>query len=368
MLTDLALSGLSSTGSTVAFLQGIGFDPFFRGLLSVLVGVVVLVGGTYLLLATNTGTRTGFMIAGAGFFGWMTAMGMFWVVYGIGWNGAAPTWELVEVNVDDGDQSDDGLLFSEVERAQTLAGVDLDELVPTNVASNDAGDFYDITVDEFDGIADLEGFAEAKGLTMQEMRALGVITLTSEELDDDPDLAQIAALSISRQQELDGWRYLATSDSIRGQAQAAADQHLLDQSVFDSSAEYLALPFGSFTVGGKPVLKDNPNVVDRTLHFFDETFLNPIHTEELLVIQVKRIQAKPTLPGQAPPVAEIDEAAPLVSVLMVRDRGGPFPALISGLRWVPLMFTLANGLFFVALSWNLHTRDRREEEIRAAVA
>lgn len=347
--------------ANLAFIDGIGFDPFFRGLLSVLVGVVVLVGGTYLLLATNTGARTGFMIAGAGFFGWMAAMGVFWVVYGIGWNGAAPTWELVEINIDDGDQNDDGLIFSEVEEAHGLFGVDLNDAVTAN-------DTVEMEISEFEGITNLDSFAEPRGLDAEQIRESGSLTVTGAQISEDTDLAQVAALYLSRREELSGWRYLATSDSIRGQAQASADQHLVEEHVFDSTAEYLALPYGAFTTGGKPVLKDSPNIIDRTLHFFDETFLNPTHSEELLAIQVRQIKAQPTLPGQAPPAAEIDETAPLISVLMEKDRGGPFPALISGLRWTPLMFTIANSLFFFALAWNLHTRDRREEEIRAAVA
>ena len=40
-------------------------DPFFRGLLSVLVGVVVLIGGSYLLVASNSGSRLGGLISAA---------------------------------------------------------------------------------------------------------------------------------------------------------------------------------------------------------------------------------------------------------------------------------------------------------------
>ena len=49
-------------------LSAIQFDPNIRGVLVVLVGVVVLCGSVYLLLATNTGVRNGFLIALAGLF------------------------------------------------------------------------------------------------------------------------------------------------------------------------------------------------------------------------------------------------------------------------------------------------------------
>lgn len=298
----------------VVSIDGIGFDPFFRGLLSVLVGVVVLIGGTYLLVATNTGTRTGFMISMAGLFGWMFLMGIIWTIYGIGWRGQPPTWDLVEINVDDVEDSDDGLLFSEIVEAPALHGVTLS--------------------------------------------APGV---------DDPDEAQTVALEQARAMDLGGWRYLPTSDSVRGEAQASADQILLEEQIYDTG-EYLPLQFGGFTVGGKPVLKENANIADRVLHFFDETFLNPVHTQELMAIQTRAIIPKPTFPGQAPPVAEIDPEAPLITVVMERNRGGPIPGIISGLRFTPAMFTIFNGLIFLAFAWSLHNRDRREEEIRAAAA
>jgi len=304
----------------LAFLDGIGFDPFFRGFLSVLVGVVVLIGGTYLLIATNTGTRAGFVIAMAGLFGWMFLMGIIWTIYGIGWRGGLPTWELVEISVDDQEDSDDGLLFSEVEGAPDLAGVMLSA----------------------DGI-------------------------------DDPDAAQLAALEQSRTLDIGDWRYLPTSDSIRGEAQASADAILVEEHVYEAG-EYLPLQFGGFTRGGKPVLEIDEDAnwveaqVSRVGHFFDETFLNPAHSQELMVIQTQAIIAKPSLPGQPPPVAEIDPDAPLVSVVMERDRGGPIPSIISGLRFTPAMFTVVNGLVFLVLVWSLHNRDRREAEIRAAAA
>lgn len=297
----------------LAFIDGIGFDPFFRGLLSVLVGVVVLVGGTYLLVATNTGARSGMMIACAGLFGWMFLMGIIWTVYGIGWVGGTPTWELVEVNFDDVDEGDDGLLFSEVEGAPELAGVDL-------------------TVD----VA-------------------------------DPDQAQVDALALSKQTNLGDWRYLTTADPIRGEAQAAADAYLVEEEIFEVG-EYLPLQFGGFTAGGKPVLADDPNMLDRVGHFFNETFLNLYHPRELIVIQARETIAKPVLPGEAPPVAEPDPTKPLVSIIMERDRGGPLPGLISGLRFIPMMFTLANGLLFAVFAWSMHNRDRRQDAILAAAA
>src|SRR3546814_13729784 len=86
---------------TLNLIAGIAFDPTIRGIRAVGVGVVVLMGSVYLLLATNTGTRLGFLLALTGFFGWMAIMGSIWWIYGIGMQGEAPSWHVVEYNAGD---------------------------------------------------------------------------------------------------------------------------------------------------------------------------------------------------------------------------------------------------------------------------
>ena len=79
----------------------ISWDPTIRGYLVVATGVAVLCGSVYLLLATNTGVRLGFLIAAAGLTGWMTIMGVAWWLYGIGWIGEESSWKVREVVVSD---------------------------------------------------------------------------------------------------------------------------------------------------------------------------------------------------------------------------------------------------------------------------
>ena len=57
-------------------LAGIAWDPQIRGFLALLVGLVVLLGSVYLVMVTNLGTRLGFLIAAAAFWGWMAIMGL----------------------------------------------------------------------------------------------------------------------------------------------------------------------------------------------------------------------------------------------------------------------------------------------------
>jgi hypothetical protein len=73
----------------------INWEPELRGILVTLIGVAVLMGSIYLLLATNLGARLGFLVALCGLAGWMALMGAIWAIYGIGLQGPLGTWEAV---------------------------------------------------------------------------------------------------------------------------------------------------------------------------------------------------------------------------------------------------------------------------------
>lgn len=96
----------------------ITWHPGLRGLLTVVVGVVVLMGSVYAILATNLGARLGFLVAFAGLFGWMTMMGMVWAAYGIGYKGTAGSWKVEEVVTS---SSIDDLSASRLDRAHDLS-------------------------------------------------------------------------------------------------------------------------------------------------------------------------------------------------------------------------------------------------------
>ena len=68
-------------------LIAIAWEPGIRGVVSVLAMVVVLIGGSYLVVGTNLGARLGFLIILSALFGWMTLMGAVWWTYGIGLKG-----------------------------------------------------------------------------------------------------------------------------------------------------------------------------------------------------------------------------------------------------------------------------------------
>jgi hypothetical protein len=76
-------------------LLAIGWEPELRGLLTVVIGVVILCGSVYMIMATNLGSRLAFLVALTGLAGWMMLMGMVWWIYGIGLRGPDPTWQPV---------------------------------------------------------------------------------------------------------------------------------------------------------------------------------------------------------------------------------------------------------------------------------
>ncbi|HEX8582499.1 MAG TPA: hypothetical protein VF640_09220 [Acidimicrobiales bacterium] len=115
---------------------GISFDPTIRGILVVGVGLLILCGSVYLLLATNLGSRLGMLVALAGLFGWMTLMGIVWWIYGIGMVGPSPTWDVVEVNYDD-------LSVAQLDEARALDEWDeIPESAPTRGEAQAAADAF----------------------------------------------------------------------------------------------------------------------------------------------------------------------------------------------------------------------------------
>jgi len=73
-------------------LLAIGWEPELRGLLTVVISVVILVGSIYLIMMTNMGSRLSFLVTLAGLTGWMMLMGATWWIYGIGLRGPDPSW------------------------------------------------------------------------------------------------------------------------------------------------------------------------------------------------------------------------------------------------------------------------------------
>jgi hypothetical protein len=289
-------------------LAGIAWDPQLRGFLALAVGVVVLMGSVYLLLSTNLGTRLGFLLGSAAFFGWLMLMGLVWWVYGtIGMLGEAPRWEVTEVVYP-------GVADAALEEAHTL------------------------------DTSGLPSHEEVSELTEEQLVQL------SEDIEDDS-----------------GWSLLPESNPSFGEAKATVDEYLAENPLaavgdeefngLDDPTEYLTLY--SFERGGKEGLPEDPTRTDRIVTKLRTTFVELQHPPHYAVIQVQPVRFQETEPGQPPPSPEADPDQPVVSVIMERNLGD--------VRFPGAMLTIFSGIVFGVLCLQLHVRDRRVAEVRGLV-
>ena len=78
-------------------LAAVTWHDQLRGALIIVVAALILPGSVYLLLATNTGAKLGFLLAVAGLSGWLFALNVVWLGYGIGYKGNQPTCVVKEI-------------------------------------------------------------------------------------------------------------------------------------------------------------------------------------------------------------------------------------------------------------------------------
>ena len=317
-------------------LAAIAFDPTIRGVLVVMVAVAALVGGVYLLLATNIGIRNGFLIAMGALTGWCFSMGLFWTIYGIGMVGAVPTWTAKEINFD--------------RNASTITE-HVDKLPSTDPKATEVRSASDL-LEQFEQEnpevrAQIEA-TEGEGFVPKSLTQ--VVTLVPELKTDLDD-------------ELGGWRILSESDSRRGEAAASADAAMTAAEVFGSgtaSSDYTIKDV--FFYGGKAAAEPETvegerglvqqvwNRIETTLQVKNPTLYGAVTLQKNVEVVVP--------PGEAPPPAQIDTAASTITVVLERNLGNK--------RVIPALFTLFSGLLFGVFCWMLHTRDRRASEMRAA--
>ncbi len=342
----------------VDLFAGLAWDPEIRGFLAVLTGVVVLMGSVWLLLATNTGTRLGTLIALAGFFGWMTIMAAIWWIYGIGYRGDAPTWQ--EVEIVEGFDSEGHLTFAALDEAEQLRSEDLPtahELVVSAYAGLSGVSDPEMRTEietanlEFGvvTVADLTA-DQIEGLDVQEIAALAAEEHAKNEATTLSELAAVAPSLIDQDDaELGGWELLSTAQA--GEAQASAIAMLLESGDFPFSTQNEFKILDAFTIGGKRGLPSDPSRWDR-IETQIRTALTLKHPTRYGIVQMQAVlpESIDNLPGQAPkrPIADPNE--PVVSVVMIRDLGN--------LRLVPALVTLGSLLIFLALCYMLHERDK----------
>lgn len=339
-------------------LAAIGFDPEIRGILVVAAGAIVLLGSIWMILSTNSGVRLGSLLALSAFFGWMVIMGAFWWIRGIGFVGDSPSWVVLDFNRGD-------LSVSSVEPArdlpdaQALQGLGY-ELALANVGyETGSGD---------EATRPLEEFADEL-----DRQAVDYVELTDEQFAEQVERNRLRDQSTSLSQlfsvapdfvesqigdtipDLRGWEILSTADA--GEVQSTAGAAILEEDGFSFETQNEFKFLDAFRIGGKPRLdRDISDCVfcedrwERTWLWISNSFRikNP---PEYAVVQLQAIDEEALIveEGQAPPFPTVDEDAPIISVVLIRDLGN--------LRFPPAMVTLGSLLIFTALAWLLHVRD-----------
>ena len=320
----------------MSFLAAIAFDPAIRGVLVVMVAVFCLFGSVYLIVATNTGIRNGFLIAMAGLTGWCFSLGIFWTIYGIGMIGKTPTWTAKEINFD---------------RDATPITEHVDKLPNTDPEAGkvrSAAEMLDSFEEQNPGVRDQIEATEGDGFVPKSLTQ--VITLVPE-------------LKTQLDEKLGGWRILPESDSRRGEAVAASDAALLASQVFGpntTSANYTTKDV--FFYGGKAAaepetIKGERSLLQKAWHRI-ETTLQVKNPTTYAAITLQKNVSVVVPPGEAPPPAEVDTNASTITVILERNLGNK--------RVIPALFAAFCGVLFFVFCWMLHTRDKRGMAARAA--
>ena len=333
-------------------IAGLAWDPEIRGFMAVFAGVVVLIGSVWMLLALNTGIRLGTLIAATGFFGWIAIMATVWWIYGIGWAGDTPTWQLTEINVGDLDAAalvearalpDSAELPSAFELAfnsddpvalAEFGPVTRDTLTPDQTEGLSASEIDELVADEL---------ARNQAATLSELAAV------------TPDV--IADAEVSGRIGFGGWQLLSTAEA--GEAQASATAMLLESPDLTFIVQDDFKLLDAYTIGGKRGLPDDPSRLDRIWTQI-RTALTITHPTRYGVVQVQEVIDQPLVPGKPPPRPIADQSKPVISVIMIRDLGN--------LRLKPALVALGSLCIFGALCLFLHERDKMAWRQREAGA
>ena len=300
----------------VDLLGAMSWDPGFKGVLVVVVGVSVLMGSVALILGTNSGARLGFLVALTGLFGWFIVMGLIWSIYGIGYKGPAPSWKVLDVVQGEPAQS-------RVAKADSLP-------LPDKIAD---------PVELRDGSKEL----------LKEFPATGKDPVIGDLAAIDPEL------EASINQQVAPWKLLITTNRFTGETQATVAEALgpNGQKLFEDPSEYVVVQ--SFFTGGKQGRTDN-SIVGRVAYKAKSavSFFNPPF---LVAVQLQEVIPQDTKVGQAPPLPVRNRDAPVITVVMERDRGA--------LRQHSIVFTIVSMIIFGILASSLHRRDSRAAAQRA---
>lgn len=291
-------------------LAGIAFNPGIRGILVVAVGVAVLMGSVYLLLATNIGSRLGLLVALTGLFGWLVILTLIWWITppAIGPRGTNGSWKPVEIYENSGG----------VPKTVQVGGL----MDPSDLPSADR-----ILADNPELAAEYPN-----GFVLSDLKA------------SHPEVVA----EYIKKENMNGWSLVASSAA--GESQAAADVALVNAGLFSGPTAYKKL--NTWEYGGKPKREDecaDTDMVCRAIYRVKiaATFKHPTH---YAVVQVQKVVTQEAKPGEPPPLPKVDTSAPVYSVVLVRDLGN--------VRLIPFLYFLISLSLFIIFAWTLHNREK----------
>lgn len=364
---------MGSILSAMSALGAISFDNEIRGLLTVLLGSAILMGSVWLIISTNTGFRLGSLIAISAIFGWTVMMAFIWSLYGIGLQGARPTWEVQAIHIGNPSITDNVAnpppeILDDLPNPLTCATLGDRDCLPKAIqivrvmgSSTQRAELDSIDAGAIR--ADLTTFNDA--LADDDPRKLmgdeienEVQRLAEEQRirNEDLTLSELKGVAPDLTDEVERLGWLELGDWNLQTTQAAGE-------AITAASDYLAqadLGFGetdaqsnSFVVldayqqGGKPKRLNN-GVWERVSNKVITSAM-PRHPTNYTVVQVQRSEYHPPVAGQAPPPTVVDPNEPVISVLMQRNLGR--------FRLPSILVTIGSGLLFLASLLMLHTRD-----------
>jgi hypothetical protein len=344
----------ASLSSHLVF-AGLSWDPAIKGILTVLVGAVILFGSIYLIVATNTGARLGLMITLAGLFGFLSILTLYWWVSppGNGPRGTDPSWQVKEVYYHQADG-----------RQGPAATHQLNELPPPNALPS-AADVINahpelreqlISKPENTSLSDIAGI----DATNKDGTKVNGASVLKGDYGLETTQGETVALK-DGQDKLHGWKIVTTSNA--GDPASAVDASMVAQGIFTDATEYKRL--NAFDWNEEPQLADEcPDAVSipeekaslvprgwpcRIIYRIKDTF-SLWHPPRYVTVQIQPTVAQPTVAGQPPPVPRVDPAQPVMSVVLLRDEGN--------VRAKPAYFFVICFSLFIVFVLMLHYRDK----------
>jgi hypothetical protein len=334
---------------------GLSWDPAIKGILTVLVGVVVLFGSVYLIVATNTGARLGLLITLASLFGFLSILTAYWWVSppGNGPRGMDPSWHAKEFYFHQPDAGQGPAATHVVNQLPSPADLPTAAAV---IAAHPELKEQLIATPENTSLSDIAGIdatnkdgTKVNGANiLKQYFGLDTVQGETSGLKDDKDV-------------LNGWKVVTTSNA--GDAASAADAALIAQGTFSDATEYKRL--NAFEWNEERQLADvcpdavsNPeekasliprDPLCRVRYRIQDTF-SLWHPARYMVIQVQPVVHQEAQPGQAPPVPKVDESQPVISIVLLRDEGN--------VRAKPAYFFVICFSLFVVFTLMLHYREK----------